>query len=63
MFAIELFFAAFRYLWLLIKGIIEGDQIEVAAFYLESYAYLTGLLTANHNAGCNSDRARRLIQI
>ena len=47
----------------LIQGIIEGDQIEVAAFCLESFAYLTGLVTANHNAGSNSARARRLIQI
>ena len=46
-----------------IEGIIEGDQIEVAVFYLESCAYLTGLVTANHNAGSNSARARRLIQI
>ena len=30
------------------QGIIEGDQIEVAAFYLESFAYLTGLVTADH---------------
>ena len=45
------------------QGIIEGDQIEVAAFCLESFAYLTGLVTANHNAGSNSARARRLIQI
>ena len=43
--------------------IIEGKQIEVAAFYLESFAYLTGLVTANHNAGFKSARARRLIQI
>ena len=47
----------------LLQGIIEGDQIVVAAFYLESFAYLTGLVTANHNAGSNSARARRLIQI
>ena len=43
--------------------IIEGDQIEVAAFYLESFGYLTGLITANHTAGSNSARARRLFQI
>ena len=45
------------------RSIIEGYQIEVAAFYLESFAYLTGLVTANHNAGSTSARARRLIQI
>ena len=45
------------------QGIIEGDQIEVAAFSLESFAYLTGLVTANNNAGSNCARARRLIQI
>ena len=39
------------------EGIIEGDQIEVAAFSLESFAYLTGLVTANHNADSNSARS------
>ena len=39
------------------QGIIEGDQIDVADFYLESFAYLTGLVTANHNAGSNSARS------
>ena len=39
------------------QGIIEGDQIEVASFYLESFAYLTGLVTASHNAGSNSARS------
>ena len=37
-------------------GIIEGDQIEVAAFSLEYFAYLTG-------PASNSARARRWIQI
>ena len=45
------------------QGIIEGDQIEVAAFSLESFVYLTGLVTVNNNAGSNSARARRLTQI
>ena len=36
------------------QGIIEGDQIEVAAFSLDSFAYLSGLATANNNAGSNS---------
>ena len=44
-------------------GIIEGDQIGVATFCLESFAYVTGLVTANHNAGSNSTRARRSIKI
>ena len=39
------------------QGIIEGDQIKVAAIYLESFAYLTGQVTANHNAGSNSARS------
>ena len=39
------------------KGIIEGDQIELADFSLESFAYLTGLVTVNHNAGSNSARS------
>ena len=39
------------------KGIIEGDQIEVAAFSFESFAYLTGLVIANNNAGSNSVRS------
>ena len=26
-----------------IQGIIEGDQIQVAAFSLENFSYLTGL--------------------
>ena len=47
---------------MIIKGIIEGDQIEVAAFCLESFAYLTGLVTANNNAGSNRTRAHRMIQ-
>ena len=45
------------------QGIIEGDQIEVAAFSLASFTYLTGLVIDNNNAGSNSARARRLIQI
>ena len=45
------------------QGIIEGGQIEVTTFYLESFGYLIGLVTANHNACGNSVRARRLIQI
>ena len=32
------------------EGIIEGDQTELAAFSLEFFAYLTGLVTANNNA-------------
>ena len=44
-------------------GILEGDQIEVAAFYLESFAYLAALVITNHNAGSNSAKARQLIQI
>ena len=40
-----------------LEGIIESDQIEVAAFYLESFAYLTGPVIANHNAGSNSTRS------
>ena len=48
---------AFRTLLLSKKGIIEDDQIEVAAFYLKSFAYLTGLVTANRNAGCYSARS------
>ena len=36
---------------------IEGDQIEVAAFSLESFAYLTWLVTANNNAGSNTARS------
>ena len=36
---------------MMVQGINECDQIEVAAFYLEAFAYLTGLVTANHNAG------------
>ena len=43
-----------------IQGIIEGEQIEVAAFSLESFAYLTGLVTTKNNAGSKSARARRL---
>ena len=39
------------------EGIIEGDQIEVAAFSLESFAYLTALVTANNNAGSLSARS------
>ena len=39
------------------QGIIEGDQIEIAAFSLESFAYLTGLVTANNNADSNSARS------
>ena len=39
------------------EGIIEGDQIQEAAFSLESFAYLTGLVTANNNAGSNSARS------
>ena len=35
------------------KGIIEGDQIEVADFYLASFAHLTALVTDNHNADSN----------
>ena len=49
---------AFRTLLLSKKGIIEDDQIEVAAFYLKSFAYLTGLVTANHNAGNNNARSQ-----
>ena len=45
------------------QGIIAGDQIEVAAFSLASFTYLTRLVTAYNNAGSNSARARRLIQI
>ena len=45
------------------EGVIEGDQIGVAAFTLESFAYLTELVTANNNAGINSARACQLIQI
>ena len=41
------------------EGIIEGDRIEVTAFSLESFAHLTGLVTANNNAGSNSAGARR----
>ena len=37
--------------------IIEGDQVEVAAFSLESFAYLTGLVTANNKVGGNSARS------
>ena len=37
---------------------MKDDQIEVAAFSLESIAYLTGLVTAN-----NSAKSRQLIQI
>ena len=36
---------------------VEGDQIEVAAFSLESVAYLTGLVTANNNASSNSAKS------
>ena len=43
------------------KGIIEGGQIEVAAFSLESFAYLTGRVTANHKAGSNSARSHLAI--
>ena len=39
------------------KDIIEGDQIEVAAFSLQPFAYLTGLVTANNNDGSNSVRS------
>ena len=39
------------------KGIIEGDQIEVAAFSLESFAYLTGLVTSNNKVGSISARS------
>ena len=35
----------------------RSDQIEVAAFSLESFVYLTGLVTANNNAGSNSARS------
>ena len=42
---------------------MEGDQIEATAFSLESFVYLTELVTAKNNAGSNSPRARRLIQI
>ena len=45
------------YIFLNKQGLIEGDQIEVAAFSLESFAYLTGLVTANHNTGSNSARS------
>ena len=45
------------------QGIIEGNQIEVAAFYLESFPDLIGPVTTNHSAVSNSARARRLIQI
>ena len=41
----------------LYKGIIEDDQIKVAAFSLESFAYLTGLVIANNNASSNSARS------
>ena len=40
------------------QGIIEGDQIQVAVFYLESFAYLTGLVTANDNADSYSARSQ-----
>ena len=40
-----------------ILGIIDGDQIEEAAFSLKSFAYLTGLVIANDNAGSNSARS------
>ena len=43
--------------WYSSGDIIEGDQIEVDAFYLESFAYLPELVTANHNAGSNSARS------
>ena len=36
-------------------GIIEGDQIKVADF--ELFAYLTGLVAANNNAGSNNARS------
>ena len=44
------------------EGIIEDDQIELAAFSLECFSYLTGLVTANKNAGSKSAKARRLIK-
>ena len=37
---------------------MEGDQIEATAFSLESFVYLTGLVTANNNADTNSARSQ-----
>ena len=42
---------------MIIEGIIESDRIVVAGFSLESFAYLTELVTDNNNAGSNSARS------
>ena len=42
---------------------MKGVQIERNAFFRESIAYLTGLVTANNSAGSNSARSHKLIQI
>ena len=40
---------------------MEGDQIQMAAFSLDYFSYLTGLPWANENASIKSAKAGRLI--
>ena len=44
------------------EGIIEGDQIQVAAFSLEYFSYLTCLPWANEHASIKSAKSGRLIK-
>ena len=45
-----------------IEAIIEGDQIQVAAFSLEYSSYLTRSPRANENASIKSAKPDRLIR-
>ena len=49
-------------LFLILQGIIEGDQIQVAAFSLEYFSILTGLPLANKNASIKNAKVGRLIK-
>ena len=44
------------------QGIIEGDQIQVAAFSPEYFSYMTGSPWANEHASMKSAKAGQLIK-